>query len=254
MTAVAALKTFAKRHLPRGMNVGPAVVQLFLNDGRTTRIGLNNFPAFFAPSQAVEYRYRLRIFDEEGREAGHTSVELARYGSAEVNLNALFGGALPRFGILAARIEPLQFFSLRDRHLGRIRPHVFALYASEEMDSIGLVHPQTHLDAAAAPDRRWLSNLEIDPAVVERIEIFQINPGRIAVESEVFLQAEEGEILAKSAARIPARGTRRASFELSPYAGRKKAVSVGLQGLAAANGKPILFLHFRDRSFTCCHA
>ena len=122
------------------------------------------------------------------------------------------------------------------------------------MDSIGLVHPQTHLDAAPAPDRRWLSNLEIDLAAVEQVELFQVNPGRAAVESEVFLQAEDGSLLARSAARIPARGTRKASFALAQYVGRNKAVSVGLQGLAAANGKPILFLHFRDRSFTCCHA
>src|SRR6185295_2484339 len=106
MTALATLKAFAKTHLPRGMNVGPAVVQLFLNDGRRTRLGLNNFPAFFAPTRAVEYRYRVRIFDEEGRDAGRAVVALARYGAADVGLNSLFGAALPRYGIVAARIEP----------------------------------------------------------------------------------------------------------------------------------------------------
>jgi hypothetical protein len=61
-------------------------------------------------------------------------------------------------------------------------------------------------------------------------------------------------VLARSQARIPPRGTRRVEFDLAPLAGRHPVVCVGLRGLAAANGKPILFLHFRDGSFTCCHA
>jgi hypothetical protein len=253
MAVPAALKSVVKRHLPRGLNVGPAVVQLFLNDRRTTRLGLVNFPSFLAPTRGIEYRYALRAFDESGREAGRMVVDLARYGSAEVDLRAVFGGKLPNCGMLAARIHPLNFFSLRDRHLGRIRPHFFTLYASEGMESIGLVHPQTNLGAAAEPARRWVSNLEVDVSLVERLELFQINPGRAAVHSEAFLQSSDGTVLARSASHIPPRGTRRVEFELARVAEHHKVVSVGLQGLPAANGKPILFLHFPDGSFTCCH-
>ena len=63
----AATKAVIKRHLPRGLNVGPAVVQLFLNDGRSTRLGLVNFPSFLAPTCAIDYRYALRAYDESGR-------------------------------------------------------------------------------------------------------------------------------------------------------------------------------------------
>jgi hypothetical protein len=247
------LKSFAKTHLPRGLNLGPAVVQLFVNDARSTRLGLINFPSFFAPTRASTYRYALRVFDEQGREAGRAAVELAPYGAAEVDLRAVFGAALPRYGMVAARIHPLHFFSLRDRHLGRIRSQFFALYASAGMDSVGLVHPQTNLDAAPDPGRRWLSNLQVDPVAVQRIELFQINPGSAAVATEAFLHSADATVLASSADSIPPRGTRCAVFDLAPLARYHDAVSVGLHGLAAANAKPILFLHFRDGSFTCCH-
>jgi hypothetical protein len=248
------LKSAIKAHLPHELNVGAAVVQLYLNDGRSTRLGLANFPSFLAPTRGEDYRYSLHPFDQDGRAMGSATVELPRYGSREVDLTSLFGDRLPAMGMIAVRIRPVRFFSLRDRHLGRIRPHFFTLFASTRMESLGLVHPQTHLGASPAPDREWVSNLGIEPATVERVELFQINPGRGPVETQAFLQDGEGRVLARSQARIPPRGTRRVEFDLAPLAGRHPVVCVGLRGLAAANGKPILFLHFRDGSFTCCHA
>ena len=248
------LKSAIKAHLPRGLNLGAPVVQLFLNDGRHTRLGLVNFPSFLAPTRGVDYRYSLHPFDPEGRAAGIATVDMPRYGSMEVDLASLFGERLPAMGMIAVRIRPSRFFSLRDRHLGRIRPHFFTLFASARMESLGLVHPQTHLDASPAPEREWVSNLEIEPTAVTRIELFQINPGRAHVETEAFLQDSDGGMLDRSKARIPPRGTRRVEFDLAALTGRHRTVCVGLRGLAAANGKPILFLHFRDGSFTCCHA
>jgi hypothetical protein len=250
----AALKSTIKRTLPRGLNIGPAVVQLFLNDGRKTRLGLSNFPSFLSPVSAADYRYELSAFDEEGREAASVLVDVPRYASVDLDMSAAFGSRLPSLGMVSARIIPVRYFSLSDRHLGRIRPQVFALYASERMESVGLVHPQTSLGAAPALDRRWVSNLEIEPATIDHIELFQVNPGDAWVQSEAFVQGPDGTMLARCSNRIPPRGTRRAVFELASLAGRHKTVSVGLNGLAAANGKPILFLHFRDASFTCCHA
>lgn len=250
----AALKSAIKTRLPRGLNLGPAVVQLFLNDGRRTRLGVANFPSFFAPIDASEYFYSLRAFGPEGQEIGQGKIRVPAYGSSNVDLDSLFNSELPAWGMVAVRIQPSGFFSLHDRHLGRIRPHFFTLYADRRMESMGLVHAQTNLDAAPAPHQRWLSNLQIEPGAVAKLEVFQVNPSRAAVDSDVFLEDEQGNVLARNSARIAARGTRRAVFELAEYAERKKCISVGLQGLAAANGKPILFLHFADRSFTCCHA
>lgn len=248
------LKSAIKTHLPRGLNLGPAVVQLFLNDGRCTRLGVANFPSFFAPEQAAGYHCHLRVFDAEGREIASTELALPPYAATEVDLSAAFGQSLPHWGMVAARIYPSSFFSLRDRHLGRIRPHFFTLYADEGMRSIGLVHPQTNLGARAAPERQWLSNLEVDPAMVQKLELFQVNPGDAPVESEAFVQTQGGTVVAAKRHDIPSHGTRRVVFDLSQIAIGEKTVSVGLRGLAAANGKPILFLHFRDGSFTCCHA
>ena len=249
-----AVKSTIKANLPRGLNVGAAVVQLFLNDGRTTRLGLVNFPSLLAPTSGQDYRYHLRTFDEDGRTAGNAVVDMPRYGSAEVDLPKVFGDRLPRMGMIAVGIRPARFFSMRDRHLGRIRPHFFTLFLSPRMESVGLVHPQTHLGADAAPERHWVSNLQIDPAVVPRVELFQVNPSTRAVESEAFLQGGSGEVLTESKAVVPPRGVRRVEFDLSPYGKHDTPVCVGLRGLAAANGKPILFLHFQDGSFTSCHA
>jgi len=249
-----AVRSAIKARLPRGLNVGNPIVQLLLNDGRSTRLGLVNFPSFLAPAQGVDYRYTVSVFDEDGRETGSTVVDVPRYGATEVELAEVFAERLPAMGMLAVSIRPARFLSLRDRHLGRIRPHFFTLFSSPGMESVGLVHPQTHLNAPAAPERRWLSNLLIDASAVERVELFQVNPGRVPVDTEAFLHGAQGTVLARSSARIPARGTRRVVFELKPFAAEHPSVSVGLHGLAAANGKPILFLHFRDGSFTCCHA
>ena len=248
------LKTALKANLPRGLNVGAAVVQLFLNDGRTTRLGLVNFPSLLAPTSAQDYRYHLRTFDEDGGTSGQAVVDLPRYGSAEVDLPRVFGDRLPRMGMIAVGIRPARFFSMRDRHLGKIRPHFFTLFLGPRMESVGLVHPQTHLGADAAPERHWVSNLQIDPALVPRVEVFQVNPSARPVESKAYLQGGSGEVLSESNAVVPPRGVRRIEFDLSPYDKHHSAICVGLRGLAASNGKPILFLHFRDGSFTCCHA
>ena len=248
------LKAAIKARLPRGLNIGPPVVQLFVNDGRTTRLGMVNFPSLFAPQEAQDYCYALRAFDAEGHEVRRARLNVPRYGSAEVDLRSALGSDLPPWGMVAARIYPSHFFSLGDRHLGRIRPHFFTLYADSRMESLGLVHPQTNLDALPAPERRWVSNLEIDPAVVSAVEVFQVNPGRTPVDSEFFLQGDGGAILVRTTVHLPPRGTRRMVFALTQYSAQAGTVSVGMQGLAAANGKPILFLHFRDGSFTSCHA
>jgi hypothetical protein len=195
----------------------------------------------------------LRIYNPDGREVGETRLDLSRFGAIEVSLADVFSSSLPSYGMVAARIEPCNSFFFGDRHLGRIRPNFFTLYAGPTMDSMGLIHPQTSLDAPCDPARRWLSNLQIDLRHVRKLEVFQINPSREAIESEVFLQGADGCVLENAKELIPAHGTRRAMFNLEPLESRCETLSVGLHGLAAANGKPILFMHFRDGSFTCCH-
>lgn len=257
MTAAALQKKFkslVKAHLPRGANLGPAVVQLFLNDGqRRTHVSLMNFPAFLAPQAAAEYVYRLRIYDRDGRVLRTQQIDLPRFGATDADLADVFGDALPAFGMIAVRIAPRRALYFGDRHLGRIRPHFYTLYTGPAMESLGLVHPQTSLDEPCAPERQWLSNLQLDPQRVRKLEVFQVNPSRQPLKSEVFLANAAGETLNKVEEVIPACGTRRAEFDLSAFAEKGEPVSVGLRGLAAANGKPILFMHFPDGSFTCCH-
>lgn len=257
MAAVAltkTLKSFVKAHLPRAFNVGPAVVQLFLNDGRETSLSLLNFPAFLAPKEAQAYEYRVWVYDEDGHEKASTRVSVAPFGAVDVNLRERFGSQLPAFGMVAVRIEPTSLLSFRDGHLGRIRSHFFALYSDRDMNSIGLVHPQTSLGSPVDSQRRWVSNLRLDPRRLRKLEMFQVNPSRESVTSEAFLQSEEDEVLATHREAIPSYGTRRAVFDIESIESRCAVFSVGLHGLAAANGKPILFLHYRDGSFSCCHA
>lgn len=244
------VKSFIKMHLPRGANVGPAVVQLFLNDQRKTHISLINFPAFLAPCEAGSYSYELRVYGTDGRRIGKTQIDLPLFGSTDVDLTQTFGSQLPSYGMVAVRIKPQNYLYLKDRHLGRIRPHFFAFYANPAMDSMGLVHPQINLGTAAEPNQRWLSNLQFDPQKVVELELFQINPSRQPLESEAFLEDTNGDVFAAQKEVIPPFGARRALFNLK---GRNEIFTVGLQGLAAANGKPILFMHFKDGSFSCCH-
>lgn len=247
------VKFFVKSHLPRGANLGPPIVQLFLNDGRNTHLGLINFPTFLAPDETGEYVYRLCIYDADGRKLGEKQIELSRFGSIEVNLADVFAFSLPSYGMVAVRIEPRNSLYFGDRHLGRIRSNFFTLYTGPKMDSLGLIHPQTSLDAPCDPTRSWMSNLQLDPRCVRKIEVFQVNPSRQALESEVILQGSDGHLLANAKELVPAHGTRRAMFDMEPLEKFCESFSVGLRGLAAANGKPILFMHFRDGSFTCCH-
>lgn len=244
------VKSFIKTHLPRGANLGPAVVQLFLNDGRKTHISLINFPAFLAPHEAGHYSYELCMYGPDGRAIGEKQIDLPLFGSIDVDLIKTFGSQLPSYGMVTARIKPQNYLYLKDRHLGRIRPHFFAFYTDSTMNSLGLVHPQINLDTVVEPNRRWVSNLQLDPQSVMELELFQINPSLQSLESEAFLEDTAGNVLATRKELIPPYGTRRVLFNLKE---RNEIFSVGLQGLAAANGKPLLFMHFKDGSFSCCH-
>ncbi len=229
------------------------IVQLFLHGPqRRTTFTFTNVGSLYCPAAGNGCRYELTLYDETGHRVGRTKLDLPRFGTAEVRLHEHLRGPLPETGLLVARVRNRPRINRVANHLGAIRPHFFALYHTPEMGSLALIHPQTGLVDAPCPDLEWHSNLTFDPATAATIEAYQINPSPEPVRSELRLSAGD-EVIGRSEAIVPARGSRCVRFGREQLASAKGRLHLPARGMTAPNAKPLLFQVAGDGSFSASH-
>jgi hypothetical protein len=232
---------------------GATIVQLFLHEpGRTTTATFTNVASLYAPQDAVGCRYELTLFGETGARVGSIEVDVAPYGTVELNLAERLPGTLPRHGILVARLRSAPRLHRGAKHLGAIVPHFYVLYHAPDRGSLALVHPQTGLVEHPAPDQRWTSNLRYDPAPLAALEACQINPTAGPARSTVELWCGDERLDAREAELAPM-ASRQVRFGRDVLDRATGPVHVAVDGMTAPNAKPLLFQHLPDGGFAGSH-
>jgi hypothetical protein len=230
------------------------VVQLFINNPkRQTTYTFTNFPGLYSPASAVPCRYDLCLFDPQGETVFKHAVNLPVFGTVAIQPKDLFQGPLPELGMISARIRPVSGFRYPYAHLGTLRSHFYAMYHDPDMRSMALVHPQCMFQDPPAPTIGWWSDLLIQVNGLEFLDVYQINPGPAAVQTDLYMTDAKGKKIISSPGELRPYGARCVTWPKSIFASHKY-VALGMQGLPAENAKPLVFNNFKDGSFSASHS
>lgn len=248
------IRTWAKSFLPRRFHLDDPVCQVYVRDDvRSTRFTFLDFPSFFSPSSSNSYFYDLAGYRSDGTVAGREEVEVGRFATRELDIEALsFAGELTDYGLFTAQIRPRNLLAYNDRHLGRITAQFYALYYSRDWSSLALVHPQTVLASGRQQEMEWTSGLLVEPRKFQKMEVFQINPTRFDAQSTLALTDSSGNSYAETGAILPPFGSRRVVWE-SAELPQDQQLRLTANCLAALNGKPLVFFHFQNGLFSGSH-
>lgn len=239
---------------PRGYRLAPPVAQLYVADaGRSTRFTFIDFPSFLSPRASNEYYYEVAAFRADGSSAGLHRIEVGSLQAREIGVEELGFSSLGNYGIVTAQIKPKRLLSYRDRHLGELTSHFYALFHSRNWQSVALVHPQTTVQVKSQPMMQWTSLRLLDFSKLVKIEVFQINPTPAAFESRLLLRSLKGAIHAVSEGVIAPFGTRQVVWDAS-CAPTNSLLTLSADGMTCPNGKPLVFYHFLNESFSAAHS
>ena len=251
-----AFKAIVKNRLPfLPCNYGQhGVAQLFLNTAkRKTRFALTNFPSLFAPASGVDCRYEISLFSSAGDEVFSKEIRLPPRGSKEIIPEEMTSKPLPDYGMFTAVIRFDAVFRHPYLGLGNLSSHFYTMFADDEGNPCGLVHPQILLGSPDGKLTSWRSNLAIPTGKLLSIEAYQINPTAERVSSKVSLNNSSEELLTEECGEIPAMGARRILWPSSLFT-KAEDVHISAVGLPTINAKPIVFLNFENGVFSTVHS
>ena len=238
---------------PGHIETDDAICQAYIGTGgKKTKYTLVNFPSLLSPNDATDCIYTLTLYDQNGERVGVQNVRVPAMGTAEVVPETIFGRSLPEIGLLAVQIQAGSLLSYAGRHLGPIRAHFYAMYHDAKMSSMAVVHPQSVVFSARQEPTAWRSTMAICPEKLGAIELFQINPTPVEVETELSIRTLGGSRLASSAGRIQPMGIRRIFWKSSDFLD-SKYVCVSSDSITAPNAKPLIFQHFKS-GFSASHS
>ena len=231
---------------------GPEICQLFLGSGdRHTQYTLSNLPSMFAPSGNRSCYYDLTLYGEQGEPFATRRVRVPGCTSISVRMEELFGPKLPAIGIVGARVGPTVSKWRRNKHLGSLTPHFYAMYHDDDMDSLALVHPQTALWDIKPEPTIWQSNLVIYPESLTKLEVFQLNPTPKMLESTLTVRLLNGEEVVSSTGNIGPRGVRQIVWQKDDLG--MEPIVLSSDNITAPNAKPLVFQHTAS-GFSAAHS
>ncbi len=242
--------------LPRNLNVSSPIVQIYLGGEYETRYSLVNFPSLLSPMTAYTCIYDIALYSKNGSCVGKRSISLEPFQSYEVRPSEIFGENLPDLGMLTAKIRSASPLVFSDKHLGKITPHIYALYSDKERRSLVLVHPQTTLVNKASKNQEWRSGVLLDSNKIKRVIAIQINPSKQSAKSTLFLyrEGEERKWLGEMNGEILPMGARKIEWDIAKTGISKGNFSIGANTLLSPNAKPIILTYFDNETFTGMHA
>jgi hypothetical protein len=231
---------------PGYVDVGSPICQLFVGGyGKRSVYTLVNFPSLFAPASASACSYLLTLYDQDGAKVASRRVSVPALGAIEIRLDKVLEIPLPEIGLLSVQITAGSRISYKNRHLGPIRAHFYAMYHDENMRSMAIVHPQSIVWAQRPVPESWRSSLVICPDKLNALEVFQINPTLSEAQTEISIRSLDGVRLTSSSACMPSRAARRMHWDTSDF-GQHKYIMITSEALTAPNAKPLLFQHYNS--------
>lgn len=242
-----------RQKLPRVFNLSPAVVQLFRGGNWTTSYSVVNFPAFFSPLTATSYKFRATLHNEFGAKVWSEEIVLPKYGSAEI-IPKNRDSELQKIsiGMIAVEILPPNLIFNADKHLGVIRPQIYAHYENNQSRALGVIHPQSALLKKEPQALDWRSNNIIDLNSVVSIEALQINPSPKDYNAKIqLIDVDSNRLLSEKEVHIPAMGSHKTVFEVGSQTGN---VFIAASFLPGPNAKPIIFINRTNGTSSVTHA
>lgn len=219
------------------------VSQIYINDSlRTSKYSLPNFVSFLDPKQAKKAFCYANLYDDNGTLIFSKKIPMGTFETLEVDFNTLCDPkSLPQQGIVTLRLVPQHFIFNSNAILGHITSHFFSLFSSRDGGVCGLIHPQSSFEPGIQPDLKWISNLSIPTEGVACLEVFQMNPNRDEVESQLLLYDENRKVVFSEAKKINRYGSRYLKINKHDFHSARH-VKLGMLGATGENCKPLIFI------------
>lgn len=226
-----------------------SVAQLFINDGEVfSRYTLLNIPSVLSPETSYTIKAVVKVFSESAKVKLSKEYILKPFESREVFFG--YDNNLPKIGVISVEIEPYTLFSKNDSILGTLTPHFYSLFHTRNMDSLGLIHPQTLLNQKGTTVN-WKSQLNISGENVEKLVVYQINPVAQSQSNILTLKNENGSVVNSIENDFKPYSANKAEFDLKEVS---STVHLELDRTNTANAKPLVFMYFKDGTFTAVHS
>lgn len=217
------------------------ISQMFINDEEiSTQYGISNFPSFLDPKNAIDAECEAVLYNENGRMVFRKNLEMNKFETLQVDFSKMLKRAeLPKLGLAVFNVVPRGGIFFQYPILWHIKSHFFCFFLNKRGGVCGVVHPQSPINPKPDNTCSWSSNLSIETDQLAWLKIFQINPSRKHVRSEVYLRDENGAILVNEAAIFSPRASKFIAIDQSKLVGSKR-IRIGLVGLPGENCKPIV--------------
>lgn len=224
------------------------VIQLFINeDGIETYLGIINFPSFLNPTLAKKRIATVTARDFDGKKIAKKEIKLESFGSAGIKINELFPELRATFGTISIKLK----VEKKVKKLLKNTTMHFYVFFRDDKGSIAIIHPQSKIyDEGGAT---WESNATFRVNDIEKLRFFQVNPSKNSVQNSIgIIDRFTKDKIAEIPNDLGPLCVIKSEFYPTKITGNTKEISI--TNHVIYNSKPLIFLYFRDGSFTALHS
>lgn len=224
------------------------VIQLFINeDGIKTYLGIINFPSFLNPDLAKKRIAIITARNFDGKEIAKTKITLDSFGSAGIKITELFPELSAAFGTISIKLK----VEKKVKKLLKDTTMHFYVFFNDDNGSVAIIHPQSKINDEGTVD--WESNAIFDISNIQKLRFFQINPSKNPVQNSIEII---DKVTKSKIAEIPNNlgSLCVVKSEFYPSNTRSSAKEIFITNNVIYNSKPIVFLYFKDGTFTALHS
>lgn len=241
-----------------GVNKNNKICQVLINDEKIkSEFAITNFVSFFAPENCAESeKFRISII-AQGFNVSKV-ISLPKFGSKAINPEVEFGTKIPELGLfLVEYLSPINFKN-KNRDLGLLNSHFYAMYRTLDNSSLALIHPQQFITKQRYNKTKpysWMSQYIFSTENVSEIHIYQSNV-LDAWDMETgcaIINAANGEVIKSFEYKMKARSVKKSVFDVKKIRDEIPQIKLSVKALCGDNAKPLAFIYSDDGSFTATH-
>lgn len=223
------------------------VIQLFINEeGIKTYLGIINFPSFLNPALAKKRIAIVTARDFNGKEIAKKEVKLESFGSAGIKITELFPQLTATFGTISIKLKVEKKVK---KALKNTTMH-FYVFFKDDKGSTAIIHPQSKIyDEGNA---NWESNVTFDVNDIKKLRFFQINPSKNSVQNSIeIIDRVTKNKITEIPNNLGPLCVIKSEFDPSKTSSTAKEICIASRVIY--NSKPLVFIYFKDNSFTALH-